>query len=126
LTKEYYGLSIAVDPTTATVYVPCGYNAGVDMAWYNPGANTIKNVSMPTTGELKDMGSYSFVWSSSRSSFLFFGGYTTANPPVCNNKMWEYKNGVWGALVRQLTLNLFVNEGGEVDVLTARKNDYVN
>lgn len=110
LTNEYFGLSIAVDPTTGTAYVPCGYNAGREMVRYTPGENAIKSESMPTTGELLTMGSYTFVWSSIRSSFLLFGGYTSANPPVCNHKMWEYKSGSWASLVSQSILHLFVIE----------------
>ncbi|KAF9539056.1 hypothetical protein EC957_005830 [Mortierella hygrophila] len=98
------GLSIGFDPTTAGAgseyaYVPCGFNAGVEMAMINPNSNppTINSVLMPTTGVMQGIGYYSFVWSTVRSSFLLFGGYTEANPPVCNNQMWEYKGGVWMA-----------------------------
>ena len=101
-----YGLSIGFDPTTAGTgseyaYVPCGLKAGVDMAQVDPKGSTtiINSVPMPTTGVMQKIGYYSFVWSSVRSSFLLFGGYTEASPPVCNNQMWEYKTGVWRPLV---------------------------
>lgn len=99
-----YGPSIGFDPTTTGTgtqyaYVPCGFKAGVDMAQVDLKNNLINSVAMPTMGVMQKIGYYSFVWSSVRSSFLLFGGYTQADPPVCNNQMWEYKGGVWTALV---------------------------
>ncbi|KAF8947289.1 hypothetical protein BGZ47_009677 [Haplosporangium gracile] len=102
-----YGLTIAVDPTTTAdtgtgaAYVPCGYSAGLEMARLvsKDNVNVVKPVPMPTTGVMQKIGFYSFVWSSVRSSFLLFGGYTEDNPPICNNQMWEYKSEVWGPLM---------------------------
>ncbi|KAF9154075.1 hypothetical protein BG015_001897 [Linnemannia schmuckeri] len=106
-----YGLTIAVDPTTTAdtgtgaAYVPCGYSAGLEMARLvsKDNVNVVKTVPMPTTGVMQKIGFYSFVWSSARSSFLLFGGYTEDNPPVCNNQMWEYKSEVWGPLTMKNT-----------------------
>ncbi|KAF9903178.1 hypothetical protein EC991_004086 [Linnemannia zychae] len=92
------GLQIAINPSTGQAHVPCAASGGDSMLQFDPAGSATQMVAMPlaTEGIMQKITSYSFVWSTVRSSFLLLGGYTFVNnPPRCNEALWEFKGGVW-------------------------------
>ncbi|KAF9122242.1 hypothetical protein BGW39_009881 [Mortierella sp. 14UC] len=101
LTKQD-GLQIAIDPSTGRAHVPCAASDGDAMLLFDPAGSATQTVAMPLAAEgiMQKITSYSFVWSTVRSSFLLLGGFTfVSNPPRCNEALWEFKGGTWSRVM---------------------------
>ena len=109
-TPGFQGVGAVLDPDDGQVYLTGGYTSRNQISIYNVVTDTIEDAAPlpPAAVALEARAYYGSVWSKSRKSILYFGGYNaTLQSAVNSNVVTEYvpSTGLWQTLVGQIMEN---------------------